>query len=307
MDESSESNIYLASIRLMLRLITVRERIDTHILAVYLVLVVVSLTSIAVTLTYDTSIQINTVNNMYRRVFPDPAITTYFQTQHGMPVGPFVKQCQGAWIGEPCFGHSLITINPRTRNYELVADAFGFVKWVQQHGQHAYLQFLLWDSTMATYHEFHRVVREVMHSDAVIFINSYLGANLPNNTSNNLKVLTLSSPSGAIGFLGFDPFLLIRSVLLVFKFEYIEVLCLYIVIGLVITRRCRYVSYVPLATSMLAIGLELLFLSFFGDSMEVIRHIFPALVILELGGFLYVVSLVAIGVHYVRHQWRVAG
>jgi len=298
---------YTTILLVIWRFITMRGRIERQTLVGYLGLVIVSLASITLTHAYDTSLQINTVNNMYRRVFPDPAITTYFQTHYGMPVGSFVTQCQGAWIGEPCFGHSLITINPRSRNYELVADSFGFVTWVQQDGQQAYLRFLLWDSSMDTYREFRRVVREVMQSDAVIFINSYLGANLPNNTPNNLKALALLHPSGAIGFLGVDPFLLIRNMLLIFKFEYVEVLWLYIAIGLGVTRRCKYVSYLPLATSMLVVGLALFFLSFFGDSMEVIRHIFPALIILELGGFLYVVSFVAIGVYYVRQQWQVVG
>lgn len=294
---------YTMIILLIVHWFTRHEGRTRIMLRISVFLSIIALTSIAITTRYDTSTQINTVNNIYKQVLPDEKLTAYFQDTYGMPDGPFIEACRGAWIGAPCFGSRLIRESPITRNYELVTDQYGFVTWIQQGGQRAYLKYLLWDAVPSTYHRFQQGIHDMMHDKALIVLNIYLGLNAPMNTPNNLATLTARGPGGEIGFFGFDPFLVIRDLLLVFKFDHLEVIFFFLLTGFILTQRYKDSQYLPLATGMMAAGLVLFFLGFFGDSMEEPRHVFVGLIALEIGGGLYLVSIIDLGWSAVRH-WR---
>jgi hypothetical protein len=284
---------------------TTPEARTAAMLRTYAGLILLALISVALTSAYDTSTQINTVNNIYKRIFPNSAVTRHFQDAYGMPDGPFIAACQKSWIGDPCFGMSLIIINQTSRNYELVTDQYGFVTWLRQRGQRAYMRYLLWEGGPSTYAEFQQVVHKMIRDDSVIAMNPYLGVKSRANTPNNLATLAAENPGGEIGFFGFDPFLVTRDLLLIFKFDYLEGLYLLPLAGLALARAHRFAKHLPLATAMIGVGLLLFFLGYFGDGMEEIRHVFPAIVALQLGGVLYLLSLGEIGLFYLR-RWRQA-
>ena len=58
-----------------------------------------------------------------------------------------------------------------------------------------------------------------------------------------------------------------------------------------------------LASSMLMLAVFLFFASYFGDGMEIARHIFPALVLLTFGGVLYGIALACIVARGLRVLW----
>ena len=136
---------------LPVRLLAVRPGPDRVRWGVYAVLVAASLGSIVVTARYDTSLSVNTVNNIYRRVLPVSGLVERYRTKYGMPSGPWVEACAGRYVLDPCTGRPILTVDPVSRNYALLEDRQGFVRWVRDAGRRAYLTHLFWDDPARTH------------------------------------------------------------------------------------------------------------------------------------------------------------
>lgn len=255
---------------------------------VYSLLVLIAVGRIQITNLYDTSIDINVLNNAYRKIFVDPEAVSVFHDKYDMPSGPFVDACMGAWVGEPCLGYNVVVVNFESRNYELAEDESGFIEWVKNTGQAAYLNYLLFYDPIGTVKSYSQAFQKYASRNTIQFMIEYLGEELPTNQPNNLaKMRELGKE---IGFLGFDSFSIIHNFLLLFGFKHTWMVCLYALIGWLALFRFPSIEYFPLAISLLCCSLGLFFLTYFGDGMEVKRHVFPTFVVLALGGTLYILS-----------------
>jgi hypothetical protein len=74
-------------------------------------------------------------------------------------------------------------------------------------------------------------------------------------------------------------------------------------VGLALSRTLKATYGLDLASSMLMLAVFLFFASYFGDGMEIARHIFPALVLLTFGGVLYGIALACIVARGLRVLW----
>ena len=284
-------------------------------------LLLISTVSILVTMKYDTSIHINVVNIIYREVFPYPEKVSYFNKKYEMPVGSLVEQCKGKWIGEPCSGMHFFWVDPKTRNLTLMEElpdilrqsgityqqwvylskvlenSKGFIRWVKTRGQRAWLHYLLFVSPERTYSIFKQKFLFIAEGRAIRFMTEYLGKEIPTNNPNNLVSIVGPNPKKEIGFGGFDSLTIILNILLKLGFGYVEMIFLYIIGGIILVHSVNFSSYLSYGTSMLASSLILFFVCYFGDAIEIRRHVFPALIMLVFSGGIYLFSLIEIFFH----------
>jgi hypothetical protein len=288
---------------LLVRLIAVRPAPDHRRWRVYAGLVGTALASIAVTAHFDTSLAINTVNNIYRRVLTNPVATAHFQAKYGMPDGPFLKACRGMHVLDLCLGQPILFVDPNSQNYDLRDDKQGFVRWVKQEGRRAYVSYLLLDNPGRAHVMFQRDYANQVRSDAIRFTIHYLGKKRPSNVPDNRVSIESSGPGRDVGFLGFDSLALLRDALLPLGFARLHSVLLFAALGLTLCRLLAFTSHLALGTGMLCGGLASFFLGYFGDAVEVPRHVFPSLVLLVAGGVIYFLSLAEILLTEVRLGW----
>ncbi|MBW2362930.1 MAG: sulfatase, partial [Deltaproteobacteria bacterium] len=279
---------------LAVRLLAARRGPDRVRWGVYSLLVAASLASIAVTARHDTSLSVNTVNNIYRRVLPVPELVERFHAKHGMPDGPWVEACSGKYVLDPCIGRPLLTVDPVSRNYALLEDRQGFVRWARDAGRRAYLSHLFWDDPMRTHTLFQMHFARYASDDGIRFPIRHLGKQRPSNVPNNRASIEASGVGREVGFLGFDSLSLLRDTLLPLGFARLHSLIFLIAVGIALCRALPASGYLALGTGMLAGGLASFFLAYFGDAVEIPRHVFPPLVLLVLGGVVYWLSLFGI-------------
>jgi len=254
-------------------------------------LIVLALARIVTTNVYDTSIHVNVLGNLYTRVFPDAEITAHFHDTYGMPVGPFVEQCQGKPVVIPCFSDRILTIDPKTRNYALLRDRYGFTDWIKRRGQAAYLRFFLLENGLDTWTRYRGMIRWVSPQSARFMIE-YIGAQIPQNSPNNLEQIKHISPGQDRGFLGFDPLAILYALLRLVGFGLPEMVLGYALLGVGLLLGVQYSRYLSLGVSALVSSLGMYFVTIYGDSMEVVRHTLPAWILLLLGGVFYWIGIV---------------
>lgn len=272
----------------------------------FIFLVLIATLRMILTSLYDTSIHVNVLNNLYRRVFIDEEITSHFQKNYGMPVGPFVQQCKGEWVGIPCFGYHLLTINPQTRNYVLLEDGYGLTNWIRSKGQRSYAKFLIIDNGLKTWRDFGGFFHRLSTGNNMRFMVDYIGADIPENEPNNLDQIRARAWGQERGFWGFDSLSILHVWFVKLGFARVEIILLYALFGLALLHGMRYSRYLSMGVSMLVCSLGLCFLNFYGDAMEIIRHAFPALVLLVLGGIFYIAGILEIGFYAAKCR-RVSG
>jgi hypothetical protein len=249
--------------------------------------------SVAVTAAFDTSLQINLVNNMYSRVFPHPAVTAHFHAKYGMPVGPFVERCRDGEINTPCFdGAVLYRIEPAARNYVLVDDRYGFARWVRAEGRWAWIRYLAWDAPGRTRRDLERGFTELYAGDTLgFFIQGHLDHRAPGAPQTLAEALRTLGPSTRPGFFGWDPVDRARRGLLQLGFGRPRLLLAYLLAGWALSLAFR-APLLLVGVETMVTGLALFFLSFYGDGMEVPRHVVVSLILYTVGGLLYVGGLV---------------
>ena len=124
--------------------------------------------------------------------------------------------------------------------------------------------------------------------------------NADGEPQSNTERLTGGNLGRRLGFLGFDPLLALKEGLGWLGFARLELLALYIVVGGILSLVLDDRSFMPLAVGLLAAFLALFFVSYYGAAMEVVRHVYPTLVVFDVGGALYVFSLADIAVQRIR-------
>jgi hypothetical protein len=289
---------------LAVRAVAVRPRPDRWRWLAYAVLTAVALGSIAVTARFDTSLRANLVSNIYHRVLPRPDVTERFHGAYGMPDGPYVEACRKMAAIHPCLGRPILYVNPESQAYDLLEDRQGFVRWIKEEGRRAYLLHLLRDDPGWTYETFRQQYRRRFEGNNIRHTLRYLGRKRPGVERNNRAVIVESGAGRDMGFLGFDSLALLRDALARVGLGRPHSLFLYIVFGLALCRVLPFTSHLALGTAMLAAGAVQFFLSYFGDAVEIARHVFPSLILLVVGGVVSFASLAEILVREVGDGWR---
>jgi len=252
-------------------------------------LLVIALTSMVLTQCFDRTVHVNTLNNLYTRVFPSADHTRLFVTDYGMPDGPFIDACRGS-VNTPCMnGETMLDMDPERRSYRLRDDPHGLGHWVQTHGARAYQRFLLVDRPGWTLWTFQQQF-PIFHRAGLAYPRAYFSG-LP-QAHDPLALLAREGWGGEAGFLGHDPLLGLCTPMAYLGFHGLATLSAWLALGALLAwygpGRTRRLS---LALALLASGAGQFFLGFFGDGMEIARHVFPATVTLSLGTVLMLVAL----------------
>ena len=190
-----------------------------------------------------------------------------------------------------------------TRNYDLHHDKHGFVAWLEQRGRRAYLSHLVLDEPGETWATFRLEYAELFEGEPFRIVLRYLGWKTHVQAPRNLKSVEESGPGRALGFLGFDSLSLLRRGLLPVGLSRLHSLLFFIAVGVGVSRSVRRPGRLPLATAMLAGGVASIFLVLFGDAIETPRHVFPSLILVELGLVLYFLSLGGIALDELRRAF----
>ena len=268
----------------------------------YLLLAALSISSHLIIHTFDHSVHINAANNIFKRVFPDPVKTRRFHEKYGMPVGPFVKKAAGRNVNIFLFDNRRIyDINEKTRSFELVPDKYGFTDWIEKKGMNAYLRFILLDDFKSTYVQFRKAFNRLFHGNAIRYNINFL-LYVMQSGKDLLKKLSGGNPKRAVGFIGFDSLEWIRNILSKLGFGVVELVLVFIVIGFVLLMMLPFHSLLKLSVGMLASSLPLFFISYFGDAMELPRHVYPAFVLLIFAGVLFIFSLFHIAINVYKNS-----
>ncbi len=286
---------YTALVFLAVRVATARPVPGRRRMFVYLGLAALSLVSMGVTARFDTSIKINLVHDIYRRVLPRPRVSALFQDEYGMPRGAYTLDCRGEHVLSRCLGRAILRVDGVSGNYDLRPDAQGFVRWLEQHGRRAYISYLLLDAPAETWATFRLEYAELVEGDTLRQVVGYLG-----RRRRNRSAIEGSGPGRAVGFLGFDSLSLLCRGLLPVGLSRLHSLLFFIAVGIGLSRGVRRPRRLPLATSMLAGGVVSTFLVVFGDAVGTARHVFPSLVLMVLGLVLYFLSLGGIALDELR-------
>jgi hypothetical protein len=257
-------------------------------IAVYLSLGLLSIISIVVTAKYDTSVHVNTVNNIFVRVLPDDDKVSLFHERYGMPVSEDLRSCSGKNV-LACFGDSpLVTVGP-SRNYDIRNDT-EFSKWVHNQGRRAYVSYLL-SSPFATIGQMNSAfgasfTNQTLRilSRALLMLNRY-----PGSVSNYDKLESYPCYRNGAPF-GVDSLVILGRMLAGIGIANM--------VGVIICFLAAFIIafFVPstgfmFASITLGTSIPLFFLCFYGDGMEIERHTLPATIFAVMGLAVFVVSV----------------
>jgi hypothetical protein len=286
---------YAVATMLVLRLLTLRSRIETRVAVVWASLALTALASVLITSRYDTSIHVNTFHNVTRRVLDTPGRPALFSERYGMPLSPAVR----AFEGKSAAGAGLIEVDLHTRNFVLRDEGSGLTAWVSERGFAAYIDFLVFARPTETL----RGVRNAWRKrapEAVDYMTTYLGHEWRYNHPNNLESLKALGPGRGEGFLGFDPLAVSFRMLLWLGFGDIRGVIALGFFGIAAARLVRRPDTFALAGAGLLTSVWLYGVGFYGDAMEVQRHTAPAVVLATTSGMLLVLTSAQLAVQSVR-------
>src|SRR5262249_7707604 len=114
-------------------------------------LVATALISMWVTRARDTSIGLNTANNVMQRGLGDDRKMSHFHARHGMPAGADVAELRGRNVLAKLDGRRLFRVNDRTNNYELMPGGDALLSWVSERGFGEYWTHLIFHEPRATF------------------------------------------------------------------------------------------------------------------------------------------------------------
>ena len=238
-------------------------------LTLVLPVMLVAVVSANFTRNHDTSLEMNTGNNMVSRVTSEDEQLGYFSERYGLPRGPWVDACRNYFLpyaAVSCFDHmELSTPNMSSYNYELRADDAGLSEWVRETGTGAWQRYILADRPFET---------------AAVFAAGF---------QQNFESPFFAA-SGRI--LPLDYFDISRAALIDAGLSN-----LWMLMGVVLLAGC-YCLWRPASnTMMLSLVLMVgsvanIFVSYFGDGMEIGRHTYPGYATLGVAQGLFLLSLV---------------
>ena len=235
-----------------------RDRLQT-LWTLLLPLAIVSIVAADFTRSHDSSVQMNAANNMLARVFNQPELLDKFVSEYGMPPGPYIEACQNQFSPNAtgaCFHHkSLVTSDLSTYNYRLIDDPWGFGEWVENHGIDSWQHQILIEQPTSTISEFAIAFKQE-------FETPFFGSE-----SNLLPVDVHASIRDLSGTTGIST---LWGMLILFSAA--GIIYLYFTAPLVIA-----------GASILAAGsIANIFVSYFGDAMEIGRHTYPGYATLSI-------------------------
>jgi hypothetical protein len=231
-------------------------------------LIIVSLIAANFTRDQDSSVQMNAANNVLARVSKNPAQLERFISDYAMPPGAFIEACRNHQTPNStvsCFDHmALATSDQSTFSYTLVADPWGFSEWIATSGIDSWQKDILIGQPMTTITEF---------SDA--FQHGF------------------NTPFGGSGsnLFPFDAHAGIRYLSNIIGSDTLWGICiLFSAIGLAYLSLTTPLLFA--ASSTLAAGsVANIFVSYFGDAMEVGRHTYPGYATLNIALGMLIVGL----------------
>jgi hypothetical protein len=281
-------------------------------LPVYAVLGVVSLVSMVVTQRRDVAVDMNTLNNICRRVLTKDEATRYFIEHYGMPDGAYIPQVRGGDANSYLDGKRLYRVSSETMNFVMLKDQYGFIEWVQDKGRSSFLNYIFWVRPLASTRElldgwrrfvvFNTEVGQDSDSpmvdqyyyprvDPIRYVITDLGprdyADVP-----NIARLVRGDAKRQIGFWGFDSIELMKNALLWLGLGRYWVVLLFAVTALIAGTIVRRAHWLPAGGGVMLFGLTLFFVCFFGDSAVVARHLFPGVVVVVVGGWITLLGAV---------------
>lgn len=288
-------------IMLGLRAVMEVGKLPKRLPVVFLALTVLSLASTWISLTYDTSIHVNTVNNVFAHVFPDPDLTKKFERQHGMPTGPFTYRCAQGNARSDFDGQPLLKIDWKTRNFDIRDDRFGFAQWIRERGRGAYARHLLFNPI-----ETLRTTNQAFHDS---YTNNTLGAiseimlklNHSESEPSNYDKLQAVRGHWDGGLLGIDSLQLSAKITAGLGLANLFGIGLCALIAFALSRLRPDLKQFDLSCAALVVSLPLFFLCYFGDAMEIDRHVLPP-IILNVFGMLTFAYACGVAVFQFGHE-----
>jgi hypothetical protein len=213
----------------------------------------------------DTTKEINVADNLFSRIFPYPEKVEFFKLHYGMPDGPFIAVCQksGSNVNHPCLDHEVFyTGDSATRQYRLTNDEYGLADWIRKDGMHAWTNFILFQDTRQTIE---------------IYIKSYqtLSKKLFNNKLHVLKYDVFPLLAGLFNKMGF--------------FNFIGIL-IYLFVGIATYFFAGRDKTLKLGLAYILSTFPAFFIGLFGDSEEIRRYTYPAILSLYLGITIYLLA-----------------
>lgn len=269
------------------------------------VLAVLAFAAIGLMWRFDSSLHLNVVNSVYQHVFPDPAVTEHFRVRAGMPVGPFVERCRGQDVMSPCLdGRPVFRVRDESRSYELTDDSHGFLDWVRRRGRQAWTRYLLWDGIPWTLGRFEEGFRTLYSGEPFRFFGAFYLSYRPRPSDpDNHAVLVRLRPGGSGGFLGVEPLEVTRGIGARLGLTRLHLVALYLLLGVVLTLAVPDGRFLRAGVTAMAGGLVLVFLGYFGDPMELHRHVIPGLLLFALGTASYAAGLAEAALALARSSW----
>lgn len=242
---------------------------------------------------FDTSVHTNLANNILGRMLVDEAAVQRLLSRHGMPPGDYVTACRGGHVLTPCFdGEVLHDWHPEHLHYRLKQDRWGFAKWVAERGAGAYARYLLWERPADTWREVWSALEASLADGTVAFMTGYLDELPAPPDRSNLRRLAGEDEARRVGFLGFDPAALtVRALGRVGLGSPVRWGVL-LLMALALFR-WRPSPLLGLGITLTVSAVALFALAWLGDAMEIARHVFPALLVLGLGGLILLTSMAA--------------
>lgn len=268
----------------------------------FVVLLTMALVRSQLTNRYDTSIQINVANNLFTRVFTDPAKVLYFQKQYGLPGGDYLDMTQGGTVIDCRIDDKPIVITDRySHNYVLAEDRYGFAKWVRERGYKSWLHYILIANIKDTIRDYQDCYYNAYASDTLLALFDY-HATFINNSDKDVfrEMLVNTHPHLLMGLLGYEPLNVIKRIMIRAGFGSAGLTLLYLACSLILfltSKRVRNSRTYRLSVCLIISSMGLIFAGIFGDALEVSRHVAPGMITLLMGQLLFVISLSGIAVY----------
>ncbi|MCB1045498.1 MAG: hypothetical protein KDC35_21335 [Acidobacteria bacterium] len=230
---------------------------------------------------FDTSLQLNLANNVFARILPDHDDRLTFIDRYGMPDGDYIQRVSGKLIHTPMDGaNPNYRINPRSWNYELNSDPYGFKIWLTSVGQSALYRHWFVDKPLETLEEICEAYGSMSQGSTITFFSEEISGYMPHRVG-YVDAWSKQHPHQRAGFFGFDPISTwwhaLTSIGLgrIAGIVWIALACL----GLyLITQHIAWLS----CFAQLCAGVCLFALNYLGDPMELHRHVAPALILIAV-------------------------
>lgn len=249
---------------------TARLFFDRLPIAILIVVVATSLVSIKMISQFDTTTELNAAQNIMLNVLPDKTRTKVFTELYDMPRGPYLETCSNGNVNLLCLKYQSAQNGSNfTRSYKVITDDFGFSDWIREKGMKSWQHYILFQEPWETIN---------------LFIKGY---------NKKFDALFAKTPSqfwdeNYDTFLDkYDSFVALGKIYQFFHLNTIYSLLSVICISGLLYFRSGYKKEFLLIIVMLADGLAIVFIGFFGD-ISSHRHVYPGILSIYIGQLLFI-------------------